>query len=72
MKFSGEVLLHIRFNDIAEFAFFPNFIFQFFFGFVFVHPGQNFFEIRRYFSKIADNSADTAVNFRRTADAPLS
>ena len=31
-----------------------------------------FFEIRRYFSKIAGNSADTAVNLLRTADAPLS
>ena len=35
-------------------------------------PGRNFFEIRRYFSKIAGNSADTAVNVLRTADAPLS
>ena len=35
-------------------------------------PGSNFFEIRRYFSKIAGNSADTAVNFPKTADAPLS
>ena len=25
------------------------------------HPGSNFFETRRYFCKIADNSADTAV-----------
>ena len=34
-------------------------------------PGRNFFEIRRYFSKIAGNSTDTAVNLK-TADAPLS
>ena len=31
-----------------------------------------FFEIRRYFSKIASNSADTAVNAIKTVDAPLS
>ena len=36
------------------------------------NPGRNFFEIRRYFSKIAGNSADTAANFLRTADAPFS
>ena len=30
-----------------------------------------FFEIRRYFSKIACISADTAVNFLRTTHAPL-
>ena len=35
-------------------------------------PGRIFFEIRRYFSKIAGNSADTAVILLRTADAPLS
>ena len=35
-------------------------------------PGQNIFEIRRYFSKITGNSADTAVDFLKTADAPLS
>ena len=32
----------------------------------------DFFEIRRYFSKIASNSADTAVNFLRTTDVPFS
>ena len=37
-----------------------------------VYLCSNFFEIRRYFSKIAGNSADTAVNALRTADAPLS
>ena len=31
----------------------------------------DFFEIHRYFSKIAGISADTAVNLLRTADAPL-
>ena len=30
-----------------------------------------FFEIRRYFSKIAGSSANTTVNLLRTADAPL-
>ena len=35
-------------------------------------PGRNFFEIRRFFSKTAGNSSDTAVNLLRTADAPLS
>ena len=35
-------------------------------------PGSKFFEIRRYFSKIAGNSADTAVNPLRNDDAPLS
>jgi len=34
----------------------------------FENPGSIFFEIRRYFFKIAGNSADTAVNFLRTAD----
>ena len=29
------------------------------------NPGRNLFEIRRYFSKIAGNSADTAANFFR-------
>ena len=32
----------------------------------------DFFETRRYFSKIAGNSADTDANLLRTADAPLS
>ena len=32
-------------------------------------PGRYFF---RYFSKIAVNSADTAFDLLRTADAPLS
>ena len=36
------------------------------------YPVRNFFEIRRYFSKIARNSADTVVNALRTTDAPLS
>ena len=31
-----------------------------------------FFEIRRYFSKIAGNAADTAANLLGTTDAPLS
>ena len=31
-----------------------------------------FFEIRRYSSKVAGNSADTAVNLLRNADVPLS
>ena len=35
-------------------------------------PASKFTEIRRYFSKIAGNSADFAVNLLRTADAPLS
>ena len=35
-------------------------------------PGSKFFEMRRYFSKIAGNSADTAVNPVRNDDAPLS
>ena len=35
-------------------------------------PWSNFFEIRCYFSKIAGNSADTAVNLLRTAGEPLS
>ena len=35
-------------------------------------PGRNFSEIRLYFSKIAGNSADTANNLLRIADAPLS
>ena len=35
-------------------------------------PGRNFSEIRRYFSKIAGNSADTAFDLLRIADAPLS
>ena len=35
-------------------------------------PCRIFFEIRRYFSKISGNSADTAVFLLRTADAPLS
>ena len=34
-------------------------------------PGRNFSEIRRYFSKIAGSSTDTALNLLRTADAPL-
>ena len=37
-----------------------------------LNAGRNFFETRRYFSKITGNSADTAVNFLRTAIAPLS
>ena len=36
------------------------------------YPGRNFFEIRRYFSKIARNSDDTAVILLRTAEVPLS
>ena len=35
-------------------------------------PGRDLFEIRRYFSKIAGNSADIAVNLLRNPDAPLS
>ena len=35
-------------------------------------PGSKFFQIRRYFSKIAGNSADIAVNLLRTADPSLS
>ena len=33
-------------------------------------PVRNFFEIRRYFSKTAGNSADNIANLLRTADAP--
>ena len=36
------------------------------------YPVRNVFEIRRYFSKIASNSDNTAVNLLKTADAPLS
>ena len=35
------------------------------------YPGR-FFEIHCYFSKIAGNSPQTALNLLRTADAPLS
>ena len=35
------------------------------------NPGRIFFQNRRCFSKIAGNSADTAVNLLRTADLPL-
>ena len=36
------------------------------------YPVRIFFEIRRYFSKIALNSSDTAVNLPRNTDAPFS
>ena len=37
-----------------------------------VVPGSIFFEIRRYFCKIAGHSVDTVLNLQRAADAPIS